>query len=122
MNHSRSVSAAPRSSTVGGTNVAVSGVLSAELLPGLYDDLITVALAELIEGLDESSRAQRFELGVGDASSRLAGHVGQVVSTVLASLGDDGRVETGVSLVHDLLAVLARGSTRPRTRRVPERR
>ena len=82
-------------------------VTSAELPPGLYDDLITVALAELIEGLDESSRAQRLELGAGDASSRLAGHVGQVVSMVLASLGDDGRVETGVSLVHDLLAVLA---------------
>jgi superfamily II DNA or RNA helicase/HKD family nuclease len=82
-------------------------VTSAELPPGLYDDLITVALAELIEGLDESSRAQRFELGFGDASSRLAGHVGQVVSMVLASLGDDGRVETGVSLVRDLLVVLA---------------
>lgn len=80
---------------------------SAELPPGLYDDLITVALAELIEGLGESSRAQQRDLTADTAPHRLAEHVGQVVSMVLASLDEEGRVDTGVSLVQDLLSVLA---------------
>lgn len=76
------------------------------LPPGLYDDLITVALAQLIDGLGQSSRVQRLDLTPDAAPRRLAEHVGQVVPMVLQSLGDEGRVETGVSLVHDLLAVL----------------
>ncbi len=80
---------------------------SKELPPGLYDDLITVALGQLVEGLGESSRAQRVELGSDAAPRRLAEHVGEVVSMVLASLDDEGRAETGVALVQDLLAVLS---------------
>lgn len=82
-------------------------VAPAELPPGLYDELITVALGRLVDGLGESSRAQRLELGSDAAPRRLADHVGHVVSMVLASLDDEGRVETGVALVQDLLAVLA---------------
>jgi superfamily II DNA or RNA helicase/HKD family nuclease len=80
---------------------------SEQLPPGLYEELVTVALAELIEGLGESSRAQRHGLTADAAPHRLAEHVGEVVSMVLNSLDDEGRVETGVALVHDLLAVLA---------------
>jgi superfamily II DNA or RNA helicase/HKD family nuclease len=82
-------------------------VALSDLPPGLYGELITVALAELIDGLGESSRAQRLDLATDAAAQRLAEHVGQVVSMVIASLDDEGRAETGVALVHDLLAVLA---------------
>lgn len=77
------------------------------LPPGLYDDVITVALNELIDGLGEEARPRRDALRSADAPRRLAEHVGQVVTMVIESLGDEGQVEDGVALVHDLLAVLS---------------
>jgi hypothetical protein len=79
---------------------------SQELPPGLYDDLITVALNEVIDGLGDELRPQSQALPAVDAPRRLAEHVGHVVSIVVESLGEDGRVDDGVALVHDLLAVL----------------
>jgi len=79
---------------------------SRELPPGLYDDLITVALHELLAGLTDDVRPRTQELPTVDASHRLSEHVGRVVSMVIDAFGDDGRVDDGVALVNDLLAVL----------------
>lgn len=80
---------------------------SRELPPGLYDDLVTVALERLIGSLDASSRAQHAELSDGDAPARLSRHVADAVAMVLDAFDDDGRTAAGAALVHDLLAVLA---------------
>ncbi len=80
---------------------------SEQLPPGLYEELVTVALGQLIDSLDETTRAQRIGLSTADAPSRLAAHVGRVVSIVLESLDDESRAVAGVALVDDLLAVLA---------------
>lgn len=80
---------------------------SAELPPGLYDDLVTVALAEVLDQLDASRRDQRRALDAEAAPRRLSEHVGRVVSMVIDSLDDEGRADAGLSLVDDVLAVLA---------------
>src|SRR5688572_22693943 len=79
---------------------------SRALPPGLYDELVTVALDQLISGLGDDLRAKRTDVASADASRRLAEHVGRVVSMVVESLGDDDRLDEGAALVHDLLAVL----------------
>ncbi|MFP5487821.1 MAG: DEAD/DEAH box helicase family protein, partial [Acidimicrobiia bacterium] len=80
---------------------------SAELPPGLYDDLVTAALDRLLAGLDPSSRAQLAELSDGDAPRRLSRHIADAVAMVLDAFDDEGRASAGASLVSDLLAVLA---------------
>jgi hypothetical protein len=47
-------------------------VASAELPPGLYDDLVTVALAEVLDQLDDSRREQRRDLDESIAPVRSA--------------------------------------------------
>ena len=80
---------------------------SRELPPGLYDDLVTVALERLIGGLDATSRAQVADLSDGDAPARLPRHMADAIAMVLDAFDDEGRTAAGSALVHDLLAVLA---------------
>ena len=80
---------------------------SRHLPPGLYDDLVTVALERLVAALDASSQAQFADLADGDAPQRLSRHVADAIHMVLDAFDDDGRTAAGTALVHDLLAVMA---------------
>ncbi len=78
-----------------------------ELLVGLYDELVTDAVQSIVDRLEAASRAQLDPLHPADASSRLAEHVGRVVSIVLESLNDDERTTTGLAIVQDVIEQLA---------------
>ena len=78
-----------------------------ELLVGLYDELVTDALQSIVDRLEAASRAQLDPLHPAEASSRLAEHVGRVVSIVLESLNDDERTTTGLAIVQDVIELLA---------------
>jgi hypothetical protein len=78
-----------------------------ELLVGLYDELVTDALQSIVDRLEAASRAQLDPLHPAEASSRLAEHVGCVVSIVLESLNDDERTTTGLAIVQDVIELLA---------------
>ncbi len=74
---------------------------------GLYDELVTDALQSIVNRLEEASRARLDPLPPAEASSRLAEHVGRVVSIVLESLSDDERTTTGLAIVQDVVDLLA---------------
>ena len=78
-----------------------------ELLVGLYDELVTDALQSIVNRLEAASRAQLNPLPPAEASSRLAEHVGRVVSIVLESLSDEERTTTGLAIVQDVIELLA---------------
>ena len=78
-----------------------------ELLAGLYDELVTDALQSIVVRLEEASRARLDPLPPAEASSRLAEHVGRVVSIVLESLSDEERTTTGLAIVQDVIDLVA---------------
>jgi superfamily II DNA or RNA helicase/HKD family nuclease len=78
-----------------------------ELLVGLYDELVTDALQSIVDRLEAASRAQLDPLHPAEASSRLAEHIGRVVSIVLESLSDEERTTTGLAIVQDVIDLLA---------------
>jgi superfamily II DNA or RNA helicase/HKD family nuclease len=78
-----------------------------ELLVGLYDELVTDALQTIVDRLEEASQARLDPLHPAEASSRLAEHVGRVVSIVLESLDDEDRTTTGLAIVEDVIDLLA---------------
>jgi len=78
-----------------------------ELLAGLYDELVTDALQSIVVRLEEASRARLDPLSSAEASSRLAEHVGRVVSIVLESLSDEERTTTGLAIVQDVIDLVA---------------
>ena len=78
-----------------------------ELLVGLYDELVTDALQSIVDRLEAASHARLDPLHPAEASSRLAEHVGHVVSIVLESLDDDQRTTTGLAIVQDVIDLLA---------------
>jgi superfamily II DNA or RNA helicase len=78
-----------------------------ELLVGLYDELVTDALQSIVDRLEAASRARLDALHPAEASSRLAEHVGRVLSIVLESLNDDERTTTGLAIVQDVIELLA---------------
>ena len=78
-----------------------------ELLVGLYDELVTDALQSIVDRLEAASHARLDRLHPAEASSRLAEHVGRVVSIVLESLSDEERTTTGLAIVQDVIDLLA---------------
>ena len=77
------------------------------MVAGLYDELVTNALQSIVNRLEEASRARLDPLPTAEASSRLAEHVGRVVSIVLESLSDEERTTTGLAIVQDVIDLLA---------------
>lgn len=72
---------------------------------GLYETLITEALdGRLAQAGDHVVRAG---LRPAEAADRIALHLGRVIVRALASVGDDTRVERGVALARELIAVIA---------------
>ena len=77
------------------------------MVAGLYDELVTDELQSIVNRLEEASRARLDPLHPAEASSRLAEHVGRVVSIVLESLSDEERTTTGLAIVQDVVDLLA---------------
>ncbi len=78
-----------------------------ELLVGLYDELVTDALQSVVDRLEAAFHPRLDPLRPAEASSRLAEHVGRLVSIVLDSLDDDERATTGLAIVQDVIDLLA---------------
>jgi superfamily II DNA or RNA helicase/HKD family nuclease len=78
-----------------------------KLLVGLYDELVTDALQSIVDRLEAATQPRLDPLHPAEASSRLAEHVGRVVSIVLESLGDEERTTTGLAIVQDVIDLLA---------------
>lgn len=71
-----------------------------ELAPGLYELLVTEALAERLEDLKRQGRAARkARLDPAEAPAVLARHVGRVAERVLELVKDDQRVQAANELV-----------------------
>ncbi len=75
---------------------------------GLYDQLITEALAEKLERLD-----RRFESVVGDlqaaeAGDRIALHLGRIVRQAIGGITEKRRVEDGIALAREILDCVER--------------
>ena len=70
---------------------------------GLYETLLTNALAKALTTLPPGLDAVREPLRAAEAADRLALHVGRVVQRVLEDIGDADRVRLGVELVDGLL-------------------
>jgi hypothetical protein len=70
---------------------------------GLYEQLITEALAAELDRLPPHLAPERRDLQLGEAADRLALHVSRFLRAALQDVADEHRVETGVSLVRQLI-------------------
>ncbi len=70
---------------------------------GLYETLLTEALAAQLEGLDAALTVDRGKLHEAEAADRLALHLGRVIERALASLDRTKRVELGAALARKLI-------------------
>ena len=73
---------------------------------GLYETLITQALAERLCLLDGGEDVRRSGLQPADAADRIGLHLGRLIARVIDSLPDDTRVRRGVELARQLVALL----------------
>lgn len=71
---------------------------------GLYESLLTQALADILKQLPDDLRAVNESLRPADAADRLGLHLGRVVQKALEDRPDKERVAEGVRLVNELLA------------------
>jgi superfamily II DNA or RNA helicase/HKD family nuclease len=86
---------------------------------GLYETLVTEALAEQLAALDARREARRSPLHEGEAADRLALHLARVVERAIAALDPDQRVERGTALARRLVDVIVEETEK--TTLVPER-
>jgi superfamily II DNA or RNA helicase len=70
---------------------------------GLYEELITASLSDLLRSLPEGTLATRSPLPTSDAADRIALHAARIVRQALNDKSDDERVEAGARLVERLL-------------------
>lgn len=81
--------------------------MASNALPhGIYDDLITVALNELLGQLAPSRRPRREQLDVVDAPSRLGDYVGRLVTASLAAVPQSDRADVARQLIGDIMSLL----------------
>jgi superfamily II DNA or RNA helicase len=79
------------------------------ILPrGLYDRLLTEALAKLVGSLDPKSQPDVVSLRNADAADRIAFHVARIVERAVESLPDESRAKVGVQLARNLVNAIAR--------------
>ncbi|MDC0723479.1 DUF3427 domain-containing protein [Nannocystis bainbridge] len=74
---------------------------------GLYETLITEAVAANVRDLSPRRSARVERLRPADAADRLALHLGRIVNRALAALPDEERVPRGVQLARQLIAQIA---------------
>lgn len=77
---------------------------------GLYELLVTEALASDLDELGEDHVPERGALRAADAADRLALHLSHAIQRAIAAVEDDKRVEDGVALVRSLLEIIDRSS------------
>ena len=70
---------------------------------GLYEVLITEALAASLRELGERLEARSSELRTAEAADRIALHLSRVVQRAIASLDDDERVASSIALARKLI-------------------
>src|SRR5690625_208686 len=74
------------------------------LLPhGLYESLVTEALAERLDRLPEDRRKHSDELRTAEAADRIAWHVAAVVERAIDMLPEAERADAGVALARTLV-------------------
>ena len=83
-------------------------IRAASKLPrGLYDGLVTEALAELLDSLGGVGEPEFMDLRNADAADRIAFHVAKVIENALDSLPDEDRAAAGVRLARYLIDEIA---------------
>ena len=93
----------PLSSAGGGMTKPQAG---RQHVRGLYETLVTDALGEQLSALDPRTHAYLEPLLPADAPDRVALHLGRVIARVLADVPERERVERGVSLARELIALI----------------
>ena len=76
---------------------------------GLYEVLITEAIAAELERLDTGLQARRENLRAAEAGDRIALHLGRVIRRVIENWPDGQRVELGVALTRRLIDEIGQG-------------
>lgn len=72
---------------------------------GLYESLITEALDVSLR--DEGARVERQKLRPAETADRFALHLARVVERAVAAVPDAARVESGIALARELVALIA---------------
>ena len=70
--------------------------------PGLYESLVTEALASQLEGALASQHPQIDDLRKAEAADRIAWHIASVVEKAIEAFPDDDKVRLGVPLARSL--------------------
>jgi superfamily II DNA or RNA helicase/HKD family nuclease len=73
---------------------------------GLYETLITEALADQLGELDSRFEARKSELHEAEAADRLALHLSRVVERAIAFIDKSQRVERGTTLARQLVSLI----------------
>jgi superfamily II DNA or RNA helicase/HKD family nuclease len=71
---------------------------------GLYEVLITEALAAQLQGLEERLRALSDSLRPAEAADRVALHLARIIQRTVASVAEEERAAVGVTLARSLIA------------------
>lgn len=107
--HATGDSATTRRAQQGSMNEPSYGAQMADVVPGLYETLITASLERDLAAVS-GELVQRAELEEEEADSILAAHVATVLRRTLASVGGDAkdRVARKVALANAVIADIAR--------------
>jgi superfamily II DNA or RNA helicase/HKD family nuclease len=84
----------------------------AQFARGLYETLMTEALAARLEHADDEAAAATAALRTAEAADRLALHIAGVVERAISDLPDEQRVALGAELAGRIVDLLASGSGR----------
>ncbi|MEY2980433.1 MAG: hypothetical protein ACO4CT_13510 [Planctomycetota bacterium] len=76
---------------------------------GLYEAILTEALAAELASPGSDLVPRIESLDAGDAADRLALHVGRIIRRAIESESDRRRVELGVALVRQLVELIHSG-------------
>lgn len=74
---------------------------------GLYEQLVTEGLEEVLSALDPKHRAQRANLHPEEAADRIAFHLAALVRRSVAALDARQRTEVGARLAREVTRLLA---------------
>lgn len=77
---------------------------------GIYETLLTEALAAELAALTADLRVQREKLRPAEAADRLSLHVARIVKRLVASIDDKDRVGLGVKLTRHVISGLTKAS------------
>lgn len=77
-----------------------------ELEPGLYETLVTEGLKAQLDELAERLPTEQRSLQSAETPDRIAWHLSRQIERALADVGDNERVQVGLSVAQDLLGRL----------------